>query len=66
MQYSVWFAHGYANAELLGKYDDYTSAVSAANRAAELGSEDIEILNENDQVMYKIGFSSFNEFAEMI
>lgn len=65
MEYTVWFAHGYKNAELLSNHEDFTAAVSAANRAASTGSEDIEVLNARGQAIYKIGFSSLNEFVEM-
>lgn len=65
MDYAVWFAHGYKNAELLSKHDDFTAAVTAANRAASTGSEDIEVINAKGQAIYKIGFSALDEFAEM-
>lgn len=66
MDYSVWFAHGYKNAELLSKHSDFTAAVTAANQVAATGSEDIEVLNAKGQAIYKIGFSSLDEFVEMI
>ena len=65
MDYAVWFAHGYKNAELLSKHNDFTAAVYAANRAASTGSEDIEVINAKGQAIYKIGFSTLNEFVEM-
>jgi hypothetical protein len=65
MKFAVWFAQGYANAELLSKHDDFTAAVTAANRAASTGSEDIEVINAQGQAIYKIGFTSLNEFVEM-
>lgn len=65
MDYTVWFAHGYKNAELLSEHDNFTAAVTAANRVASTGSEDIEVINAKGQAIYKIGFSSLNEFAEM-
>lgn len=65
MNYYVWFAHGYKNAELLSEHNDFTSAVYAANQVASTGSEDIEVLNAKGQAIYKIGFSALNEFVEM-
>lgn len=65
MKYTVWFAHGYSNAQLLSEHDDFTVAVTAANREASTGSEDIEVLNAKGQSIYRIGFSQLNEMHEM-
>lgn len=62
MTYSVWFAHGYANQELLSNHDNFTAAVAAANTVAASGSEDIEVINDRGQAIYCIGFSKIDEF----
>ncbi len=63
MDYTVWFAHGYANGELLSKHEDFTAAVTAANQVAATGSEDIEVINAKGQAIYKIGFTKLDEFC---
>jgi hypothetical protein len=62
MIYTVWFAHGYANQELLSNHDNFTDAVSAANTAAAAGNEDVEVINARGQSIYSIGFSKIDEF----
>jgi hypothetical protein len=63
MDYTVWFARGFANQKLLSNHDNFTAAVSAANEAAALGSEDIEVVDSRSQTIYRIGFSKIDEFV---
>jgi len=65
MSFKVWFARGYINSTLLSEHNDFTAAVMAANSAAYTGIEDIEVINAQDQVIYRIGFSKLNEFVEL-